>query len=174
MYNFVYDKNGNIIKYIDDQGYIHDIDHKHKLEKMYKVGEKARYYKHYEDGTSYVITAITEQEYYYIQNKGKSEMKTAEELFNELGFYRKYKEDDTNIYIDYSDGYYENYDTDINFKISKIDNNHSIDLIQYSWPDLCESTLDLFKLLYPIIKQLEEYNIDIKDVYLREEKESKK
>lgn len=101
-------------------------------------------------------------------------MKTAEELFNELGFYSKYKEDDTNIYIDYRDGYYEYYDTEINFKISKIDNNHSIDLIQYSWPDLCESTLDLFKLLYPIIKQLEEYNIDIKDVYLREEKGSKK
>ena len=99
-------------------------------------------------------------------------MKTAEELFEDKGFYKKrywdpkYVEDDLYIYINYKNDRYNYSECEINFKISKSGNNHSVQLVQDTWPDICETNLELLDVLYPIIKQLEEYNIDIEKVFM--------
>lgn len=97
-------------------------------------------------------------------------MKTAKQLFADIGYYQiNYNcEDENNLYIRYRTEPYHSIKVD--FRISKIDNNHSVIITQGTWPDICETELELLEILYPIMKQLEEYNIDIKDVYIKENK----
>lgn len=177
--NMVYDDNGKLIRYMDEFGYIHRYDHENKLESISHIEKDTKYlrFEDKEDG-SRIYTTISKEDFEYIRNNKLKP--SASKLFMDLGFNMViHPLCDDSILVTYEkdlpspEGLDQQAYVEIRFIHNTKTKRVSVDAIRrYRYLEYTNGfnlhvgdRVDIAPYLYPITKQIEEFENNIVDIY---------